>query len=991
VILSRIELLGGLRVIHGEAVTDRFPTRKSAALLAFLASRLGQTWPRDALVDTFWPEASPGHGRRSLRQALTFLRRLLEPGCGNPPAAVPGIVTPHGALLLADRAHVRLNPAAVTVDVVEFVAALDDADRATDPTARARHLELAVSLYRGPLLPDLHDPWVLSDRLYLAERFVAALLALLVHLRDTGEVARATELAQRGLQLDPLREELHRERIRLLALAGRKSAALAQYTELERLLAAELGAASDPETRALVQAIRNGALQPLPPRTAGSGPAGSDLPTLPPAAEPATAAPYAALPQPLTRFFGRGAEIEQLVTLLSEPTIRLVTLTGTGGCGKTRLALQVARRLAETGPRAVAFVPLADLADGRLLPGAVRDALGLPRSPEADPREQIVVALVRQPTLLLLDNLEHLLADIAPLVANLLDRVPSLTCLTTSRQPLLLAGEQEFEVRPLPAPGEELGVSAAARLFVDRARAVQPEFAVTGRNAAEVRTLLERLEGLPLSIELAAARARVLTPGQMVERLGERFELLVSRQRGVAKRHRSLRAALEWSYELLEEEVQEFYARLSVFRGGWTVEAAEAVCAEPRALGYLEQLRECSLVEVAERDGAARFRMLETVREFSDERLAPQAKLEVQRRHAEYYAALARRADGEPLRGWLETRLDRLEGEHDNLRRALAWSQERLTRAELGLRLVEGAWNFWYHRNHLIEGRAWLEAAITHARNALSAGEIRRSSALAGALCGAGVMAYHLGDWPAARDRLEESVGLSHELESPGLTAERLFYQGMVTRGQRDLDSARRSLEQALTLFRQLDARWGICWSVLNLGTVALSQGDLGTARVRCEEALNLARGLDPKRVLAWALLNLGDVERAEEAYERGQELYSASLEVFHQFGEKRSMAFALEGLAAVALGRCQADRAACLFGAAEALRDAVGAPLNPIDRAEHQRQLGVVHATLPAEDLEDAWSRGRSMTPDQMLTFARGNWEATPSCPSARLYTESD
>jgi predicted ATPase len=379
---------------------------------------------------------------------------------------------------------------------------------------------------------------------------------------------------------------------------------------------------------------------------------------------------------------------------------RLVTLTGSGGSGKTRLAVEVARGLVEEFQGAVWFVSLADLSDARLIVESVRDALRLPRSPSMDPLEQVVAALGRQPALLLLDNFEHLLIHGAALVRDLLERVETLTVLVTSRQRLDLAGERELVVLPLPIPRaadsvEELIRCESVQIFTDRAQAVRSEFEVTSANARAVAELCRRLEGIPLAVELAAARAQVLTPAQMLAQIADRFDLLVSRERDVPTRHRTLRAALDWSYQLLSPELQRLFARLSVFRGGWTAEATEAVCEEPKALDYLEVLRECSLVVAEEQTQEMRFHMLETLREYAREQLSPEERVVLEQRHAAHFLALAEQAMPELLGPKQGIWLARLEQEHDNLRSALGELETKhteLLQAALGGTAVSTEW-----------------------------------------------------------------------------------------------------------------------------------------------------------------------------------------------------------------------------------------------------------------------------------------------------------
>jgi predicted ATPase len=425
------------------------------------------------------------------------------------------------------------------------------------------------------------------------------------------------------------------------------------------------------------------------------------------------------LPAQFTRFFGRNSEIEQLRRLLTQESVRLLTLTGPGGSGKTRLAIEATRSLLSQWREAVWFVPLADISDSSFIFTAIRDTLKLPIAPNISPQEQIIEALSNQPALLLLDNFEQLVEEGAAQVQELLERLPSLTVLITSRQVLNLPGEREFPVLPLPVPDEELPPAkikeySSTALFIDRAQAARVDFRVDERNAAAVAAVCRRLDGIPLAIELAAARSLVLSPAQMLEKLKDRLDLLSTRQRGIPERHRTLRAAIEWSYGLLSPELQCFFTSLSVFRGGWTIEAAEAVCEEPEALDFLTRLRECSLIVTEEKPSEIRFRMLETLREYALSQLGNDERTAMERRYAIHFMAMAE--DSEPhLRGpeqamWLE----RLDSEQDNFRAVLAWAVEH--DATGALRLAAALAPFWETRGHYSEGRNWLERALAKAR-----------------------------------------------------------------------------------------------------------------------------------------------------------------------------------------------------------------------------------------------------------------------------------
>ena len=639
----RIELFGGLRALQGERVITRFQTQKTGALLAYLAyhlprpllskegSRGGYSHPREVLFELLWPECNPKAGRNSLSVALSSLRHQLEP---------PGV--PAGAVIIADRLSVRLNPTAVTTDVAEFETALQSAQQTGSQPEQTHHLLTAVELYHGSLLTGYYENWILLEQQRLSELFFQALRELIDSLEETGDLPSALQYAHHGVLADPLREEAHYELMRLYALAGQRTAALRQYAELERILREEFDDAPTAATRELARRIsERGCEQPTSAvsseqlavgrRQLAVGAVASNRrrqkrgveKQQAEAVQPSTInhqlLTISHLPLQLTRFFGREAEIAWLQATLLADEYRLVTLTGSGGSGKTRLACEAAGRLSDAFNGAVWFVPLADISDPQLIVERMRDALQLPRSSDVEPLEQIVNALLERKSLVVMDNLEHLIRDDAEmqgyrdakmqntecipvslhpciphpssLILTLLDRIPTLKLLVTSRQRLDVTGEREFFVPPLPTPGgeaipESLVRCESVQLFIDRAQAVKPDFQVTTANAGALKELCVRLEGVPLAIELAAARAQVLSPAQMVAHLDDRFGFLVSRRRDVVERHRTLRAAMDWSYNLLSPELRQFFAQLSVFRGGWTLEAAEAVPTSREGSGF---------------------------------------------------------------------------------------------------------------------------------------------------------------------------------------------------------------------------------------------------------------------------------------------------------------------------------------------------------------------------------------------------------------------
>jgi predicted ATPase len=802
---------------------------------------------------------------------------------------------------------------------------------------------------------------------------------LTAHLEQSGALGQALEYARRAVQLDPLREAAQAVLIRLYAATGQPAAALRQYHELEQLLRRELGVAPEAtlsnlarelETRAPVETsleVQSPPAERLPsPR--------QELRAVPlPEQTKTPAAPFKeapaqtrSLPLPVTRFFGREEEIARLSQILLSETARLVTLTGTGGSGKTRLALETARQLTEIFSGKLWFVPLAAISEASLLPGTLLEALRLPHAPGRDPLEQLAAGL-DEPALLLLDNFEQLAAAGAPFIQRLLEQAPLLKCIITSRVQLNLAGERVWPVAPLPIPNGSTDPAhllqlPSVALFVDRAQAVQPDFQITRRNAATIAELCKRLDGIPLALELAAARAQVLTPAQLLDRLKERFTLLVARSR-FEERHRTLRGALDWSYQMLSPTLQRFFARLAVFRGGWTLAAAEAVCDDPLALDQLAQLCEYALVLTAPQNTEIRFGILETLREYAEEVLTPAERADTLRRHAEFYLALAEAAEpkltGSEQVSWMQ----RLADEYDNLRAAFAWSQSETGDRELGLRLAGALYLFLSVRAPLREPLDWLLRALESGQGAPAPARLK-------ALASATIVAGMKGEGERSIALGQERIELCRALGDERGLATSLIHVGWAFYELDDFEQAETHLLEALALAQAGGNRWSAAFALTGLSYSAAAHGDYDLAEQYAAEGLRLHQQLGSPYGLAQQLCSLGRIAAGRGQYTQALAQLRESIRLFGQLRDPRCIAQGLESCAAVYLATEAEARAVTCFGSAAALRQAQGTPLLPGQQARQTRTLARLRQLLGASAFTEAWESGQRLSLEQAIAL---------------------
>ncbi|MFN8472678.1 MAG: tetratricopeptide repeat protein [Anaerolineae bacterium] len=653
--------------------------------------------------------------------------------------------------------------------------------------------------------------------------------------------------------------------------------------------------------------------------------------TLDPARSPPTAPARPSsppLPAPTTQLIGREDETRNVCHLLQQPHLRLVTLTGAGGVGKSRLALQVAAELQDHFADGVFFIPLAAIRDPSLVISAIAQTLGV-RESGTRPLADLVVGWLRDKNLLLvLDNFEQVL-DAAPLIADLLARCAYLKVLVTSRALLHLHGEQQYLVLPLALPplllnsqaelDEEIQVMnyPAAQLFVQRARLVKPEFALSQSNLQAIAEICHRLDGLPLALELAAARVRVLPPVALLQRLIPRLALLTDGPRDLPTRQRTMRAAIDWGYDLLEEEEKQLLRRLAVFVGGFTLEAAAAVAGQEGTessthisiLDGLASLVDNSLIHQTETgDGEPRFSQLETVREYGLERLAESGELDAIRgRHARYWLALAQAAAPKLLATEQTLWFGRLEVEHNNLRAALQYLIDR-NRAEEALQLAGALWRFWYVRGHFAEGRHWLELVLRYDQDTSAA-------ARSLALYGAANLAFAQGDHPTMARYLEESLSLRREVgdvEGQGASLHALANLALV---QGDYLKARDLAEEGLAIDRRLDNRSGMTLKLNTLGLALYRLGEYSAARGVLEENLVLLRAAGDQMGLTYAQNFIGLTCRAEGRYAEAQALHESSLRIQQMLGDEFGMPGTLHnlGIATAMLGEREEGERLCI------------------------------------------------------------------------------
>ena len=887
-----LRLFGPMQIsVHGQLL-PRLRSQKAFWLIALLALRADAPVQREWAAGLLWPDSEQSQAFANLRVVLSDLRKALGS---------------EGGRLQANTRTLFLDLTGAEVDVYTFDRGIKSKNLIV--------LDQAVALVRGPLLEGCGEEWLPQERRVREQNCLQALQTLAEAALAAQDYTMAAAYYQRAVRMDPWFELAQRGWMEALAKNGDWNAAQQVYREFLNVLRSDPTAVPDPQTSALYARLRAESRRSVEPLAVVS-PKETAVPSV-----------SGYLPRPLTELIGR--EDEGIEVALALRRSHLVTLTGPGGIGKTRLANHVAMEIVGEYADGVWLVALEALAEGRLIVSHLAAVLGV-REEAGHPLLQSVTQHLRsRRALLVLDNCEHLLESSTALIGHLLAECGAVRILATSREALRITGEVVWVVPALAFPDTKHLPEARAtllrvlmsyesvQLFVERAQAVQKGFALNGANALTVGQICAQLEGIPLPIELAASRVKAMTVEQILKRLEDHLGLLTNGSRTARLRQQTLRATLDWSYVLLSEGEQALLSRLSVFAGGWTLEAAEQVCGDSgkreergeisrmllpssEVLDLLRSLVDKSLVvfEVRTGETEGRYRLLEMVRQYALERLKASGEADAMKsRHCGFFVSLAEEAAPQLKVSAQGEWLARLEREHNNLRASLAWSERDASGAEAtecaaaGLRLASALWRFWYVHGDTSEGRQYLERAL--ARKEVQT----RTEVRARALNGAGALAFHQCDYASARALYNEALSIYRELENRQGIAMALNNLSNVASSQGDYTTARALYEESLALKREMGDRYGAAITLSNLGSVVRHLGDYASAGALYEESLRIRRELGDKHGIAMSLNNLGNLAQLQRNDVSARALEEESLSLCRELGDRQGIARALSGL----------------------------------------------------------------------------------------------
>ncbi len=983
----QFRILGPLEVADGDCLVSLAGAQRS--LLAVLLLSVNEVVSADRLIEELWGEEVPESGRAALQVRVSQLRKALGGARGRIATRAPGY------MLRADRDE---------LDLYCFERLVSEADGA-EPAEAAAKLREALGLWRGAPLDDLSYASFAQPAIRRLEEL--RLTALEKRIEADLELGRQVDLVgelETLVEEHPLREHLHAQLMLALYRCGRQADALTAYQNARRVLVEQLAIEPSAPLRQLEQAIlRQEASLDLAPTIAAGAPsvAAVSKSSRPGPREDGNARHN--LPARVSSFVGRERQLSELRQLLSRA--RVITLTGTGGVGKTRLALQLAASMLDGSGDEAWFVDLGPLTDATLVATKLAGVLGVPEQPGRSLPQSLIAACRNRRLLVILDNCEHVIGEAASVADQLVRGCPRMTILATSREPLGIEGEYLYRVPSLfvpPASADPDRVLAcdAVRLFADRAQQQRSDFVIDPHNASAAGRLCRRLDGIPLAIELAAARLRTLSLDEIDDRLDQRFRLLTGGHRITSPRQQTLQALIDWSYELLNPEEQEMLERLSVFAGGFDLDSAEAVAgagldSQVGVLDRLAALVDKSLLQ-ADHGGSVRYRLLETVREYATAKLlarSQKAASALRTAHRDHYLALAETAAPHLIgHGQIEW-LDRLQLEFDNLRAAISTSLQDSTPA-IGLRLGRALCYFWLYREPRAEGAAAISAALDRP-------DARQPTVLRGrALVSAGILLTIInGEYDAAADRAQEALAIARALGDEHLRAEALYVlafvngsrgdeqanleltgEGLVlaralgdqhltalflmTRGSSPhLSHAERArtVEKSLELFRQAGNKVLYLLCLNNLSYLEMEGGEISVPRARLAEGVRLAREIGDRRGLSLHSCTLGFASYLDHADTDARTMFEQSRAIAQRNGDQLMVAYAYLGLALIASRAGDTQTAGMLHGAADAICDKLGTRFDSLESRLRDADLARLRAALGDTRFHTAYNAGRA------------------------------
>jgi predicted ATPase/DNA-binding SARP family transcriptional activator len=940
--MLEVKLLGKFEARRG-GKTIASTSRPAQSLFAYLILNAGTAHRREKLAGMLWPDSLEETARDNLRHALWRLRKALP---SNPDAE----------FILADDLSVAFNASA---EYWLDTAALEKLSE----HASADELIAVLSEYQGELLPGFYDEWVVLEREHLNSVFEHHMARLLALLQQEKRWLDILDWAERWIKLGQKPEPAYRALMSAHAAKGDMSKVAATYERCAKALK-EFGVEPSEQTRALYERLKTGK------ENLGTG---STIPVR----ETREKAPKTNLPVPLTSFIGRERELKDIAKLLSAS--RLLTLIGPGGVGKTRLAIQTAHDSIKKFKGAVCWVELVGLQEGPLIPHEIAQALDVREVSSQPMMETLKTHLKSKGLLLVLDNCEHLIEACAQTVEGLLAACPKLKILATSRERLDLFTETTWNVPSLPLPRMQQSLSlqqlkefASIELFVERAGNVKSDFVLTDENASSIAQICNRLDGIPLAIELASARIKVLSVDEIASRLKDRFSLLTSGSRTALPRQQTLRATIDWSHDLLTEPEQILLRRLAVFAGGFTLEAAEAVCSEGMKrsdiIDLLGRLVDKSIVIV---DASARrqthYRLLETIREYAIEKLTESGEATIIRnQHLEFFTSLAESAAPNAFGAKTIKYYEEIDSELDNIRLAVEWAIET-RQALIAYRLAAALFYFWYNRS--LQGE-WLERL----RRVFSIPEGNgRTPERAKALNSLSFFYWAGMTDVNPRLEIEEALSIGRELGDDHIIGQSLMNLGRNEAVDGNYSKARSLLEEGLRIAQKLGPDHKMEFILVKnfLGDVAWHQGDLKNARLFYEEVVSAFKEIRDQNFLAYTARRLAQVACREGEFEKATLLCRESLSLNQGLRDERGILASLSALASIAAARGKFVSAALLFGAVVSLLSALGIRLLHIDEMEYDRNVAALREKLGRVTFEKARVKGAAMSLEQAIEFA--------------------